>query len=203
MVSLQLAAKENERRLSIRTILNDLNFQILERIVSEGSVYESLFTKSPTFLDLLDLSGAAIKVDRQYRLIGETPNEEQVENLIHWARFTDMNTIYSTHVLPHVHPESFDYKEKASGIIIIPIAPKDRNYIFGFREEVVQTIHWGGNPNDAIQFESDGNTYHPRNSFAQWKEEVVGISKPWLPQEIEVAEKLLTSILEKLLNDKS
>lgn len=90
-----------------------------------------------------------------------------------------------------------------SGIIVIPVSPKNRDYIIGFRHEVTQNIKWGGNPYEAIQFESNRKDYHPRNSFQVYKETVKRISEQWLPQEIKIAEELRTAILEQIIKEKS
>lgn len=89
----------------------------------------------------------------------------------------------------------------ASGLIALAISMERGEYILGFRQEVVQTVEWGGNPNQAIQFEADGKTYHPRISFSVWQETVKNTSLPWSTPELAVAESLRTSVLERVLKE--
>ena len=65
-----------------------------------------------------------------------------------------------------------------------------------FRPEVVKKVNWGGNPEQAINFEDDGKKYHPRNSFKQWQETLKQHSEPWSKEELEIAEGLRSFIFE-------
>src|SRR5207253_3105447 len=77
---------------------------------------------------------------------------------------------------------------------------KRGNFIIAFRSEAIQKVNWGGNPNEAVQFEADGKQYHPRNSFSQWQQTVKHTSIPWKPEEIEVAENFRNFVVEFTLN---
>jgi light-regulated signal transduction histidine kinase (bacteriophytochrome) len=110
--------------------------------------------------------------------------------------------VFATDSLSRLFGRSEEYADVASGLIAVPISYRKGDYILGFRPEVVQTVDWGGNPNERIQFDPDGKTYHPRNSFAIWKETVKHTSEPWAVQEMEAAESLRTSVLERILADK-
>nr|WP_199083626.1 hypothetical protein [Pedobacter sp. ASV19] len=69
-------------------------------------------------------------------------------------------------------------------------------FLIFFRPEVIEDIHWGGNPNEAINFEKDGKNYHPRHSFKMWKQTVRKHSLAWGDQELEVAESLRSFLFE-------
>jgi signal transduction histidine kinase len=58
-----------------------------------------------------------------------------------------------------------------------------------FRPEVIQTVNWGGDPTKPVDAEA-GKRLRPRHSFALWKEEVRGRSRPWTPSDLEVADEL-------------
>jgi hypothetical protein len=45
--------------------------------------------------------------------------------------------------------------------IVSDIQPEKGNYIVAFRSEALQKINWGGNPNEAVQFEADGKNIIP------------------------------------------
>jgi light-regulated signal transduction histidine kinase (bacteriophytochrome) len=70
----------------------------------------------------------------------------------------------------------------------------------GFRQEVLQQIKWGGNPNETVHFDPDGKKYHPRHSFEIWKETVSGRSVPFQKVEMEAAEMLRQWLMEFILN---
>jgi light-regulated signal transduction histidine kinase (bacteriophytochrome) len=110
--------------------------------------------------------------------------------------------VYATDNLPRSFSKSQEYADLCSGLIALPISLRKGDYILGFRPEVIQTVDWGGNPNERIQFEPDGKKYHPRNSFSKWKETLKHTSLPWAVQELEAAESLRISVLERILADK-
>ena len=77
-----------------------------------------------------------------------------------------------------------------------------RNYVLLFREELVRSVSWGGDPNNAIQMEPDGKSYHPRNSFQIYKETVKNTAAPWQQEELSAADTLRHALLEKLLKER-
>ena len=58
-----------------------------------------------------------------------------------------------------------------------------------FRPEVIQAVNWGGDRTKPVEAEA-GERLRPRHSFAVWKEEVRGRSRPWTPSDIEAADGL-------------
>jgi light-regulated signal transduction histidine kinase (bacteriophytochrome) len=91
------------------------------------------------------------------------------------------------------------YAEIASGIIVLPIHAEKGEFIIGFRPEVIQDVEWGGNPNEAINFEANNITYHPRNSFKLWKQRVQQTSLPWNKDTLDVAESFRNFLVEYTL----
>jgi len=61
---------------------------------------------------------------------------------------------------------------------------------------VIQQVNWGGNPNEAINFERDKVTYHPRNSFQLWQQTVKHTSLPWSHAQVQVAERFRSFLVE-------
>jgi chemotaxis family two-component system sensor kinase Cph1 len=83
-----------------------------------------------------------------------------------------------------------------SGILVLPINSSKGEYLICFRPELIEDIHWGGDPNQAIQFDQDQKNYHPRNSFKLWKQTVFQHALPWHQQEIEIASSLRNFLFE-------
>lgn len=81
-------------------------------------------------------------------------------------------------------------------MMAIPIDAVKGDYVIVFKPEVIQHIEWGGDPDNAIQFEADQKNYHPRNSFEIWKQTVKETSAPWLQEEITMAESLRSLLFE-------
>jgi light-regulated signal transduction histidine kinase (bacteriophytochrome) len=202
IISVQIAAKESERDLSYKSQLNVTNGRLIEQMYAGKDFIKGLLIKSPTVADLLAVSGAAVAYEGEIHVIGKTPRIDQIRELIKWLQLQKVEKVFATDSLPRGFSKSGEYAAVCSGLIALPVSYRKGEYILGFRPEVIQTVDWGGNPNERIQFEADGKTYHPRNSFAIWKQTVKYTSLPWAAQEIEAAESLRTSILERILADK-
>ena len=124
------------------------------------------------------------------------PESDAIDNLILWIESKSFVNVYATNNLSDVYEDANHYSDIASGLLVIPINPSQGDFIVCFRPEVVQSIKWGGDPNQAINFEKDGKSYHPRNSFKLWLETVHGQSEEWLEQEMETAESLRNFLFE-------
>jgi light-regulated signal transduction histidine kinase (bacteriophytochrome) len=90
--------------------------------------------------------------------------------------------------LPQAFDEAESFAQIGSGLLAMPVVPEKGNFVVAFRPECIEEVSWGGNPNEALQFEADGKTYHPRNSFQVWKQTVRHTARAWSPEELAIAE---------------
>ncbi|MCJ8165039.1 GAF domain-containing protein [Pontibacter sp. E15-1] len=202
IISAQLAGKEREKTILLRAGLHSIHAQLLEQLYRGASFTDGLLSGSPNILQLLGLTGAAVLYDGNVWTSGETPDKEELKKLAGWLRRNKSDKLIATDRLPHQYAQSQEYKELASGLIALAINADQGEYILGFRPEVLQTVSWGGNPNQAIQMEADGKSYHPRNSFATYQETVKFTSLPWEPEVLDAAEVLRSAVLEKIIKEK-
>lgn len=195
IISMQLAAKENEQKLEMKIKLNESKNKIVRKAAEQDIV--KIIEDSPELLfGAIKSDGVAVLKDNGITMAGLTPSVNQLNQLKDWLFRRNINEVYATDSLPLDFELGKDFKEVGSGLIVLPISKKRQEYILGFRPEVVQEVEWGGNPNDAIQMESDNKTYHPRNSFSTWKETVKYFSSPWHEEEILIAKSLSKEIID-------
>ncbi|MGV3539022.1 MAG: GAF domain-containing protein [Rufibacter sp.] len=202
ILSAQLASKERETRVELKARLNSLHALLLEQLYLSQSFAEGLLNSPENLLSLLNLSGVAVLYEGSVWTKGNTPGSQELKELVYWLRRNTINTVFATDTLPIQYARAKDYSHLASGLIVLPINQEQGEYLLGFRPEVLQTISWGGNPDQAIQMEPDGKNYHPRHSFATYQETVKHTSLPWLAEELKAAEALRSAILEKILKDR-
>lgn len=198
-VSAQLAAKESEQALMHGAQLQRVHGELYRYMTTAKDLVEGLTGKSPSLLDLLEADGAAVVFNDRVRTVGSTPPEAFIREVVYWLKINNIEKPYAIDSVQNILDPDARYKDTASGFIAIPVSVKQGDYIIGFRPELIQEVYWGGNPNDAIQFEEDQKTYHPRNSFSTWKETVKHTSAPWEPETIEAANNLRSSILEIII----
>ncbi|AKQ45197.1 PAS/PAC sensor protein [Rufibacter radiotolerans] len=202
VVSVQIAAKEREVAIELRSHLRGIHARLLEQIYTTANFAEALVSGDCVLQELFNLSGAAILFEGGIWTCGQVPSQQELKELIYWLKRSKSEKTFATDTLPGQYVRAKDYKEVASGLLVIPINSEQGEYILGFRPEVLQTISWGGNPDNAIQMEPDGKTYHPRNSFATYQQTVKNTSLPWLAEELEAAEVLRAAVLEKIIKER-
>ncbi|MBW4508652.1 MAG: GAF domain-containing protein [Scytonematopsis contorta HA4267-MV1] len=195
----EISAREETEDYDYRMKLAHIQSTLLEYISQEENFIDGLVKHEPNLLDLTNASGAAICVSGRYTLIGETPNEEDLNVLIQWLRNNVEEEVFYTDSLPLIYSGAERFKNVASGMLAIPISK--RNYVLWFRPEVIQTVNWGGDPNKAFEVnESEGNLrLCPRKSFELWKETVSLKSLPWKNVEIKAALELRKAIVNIVL----
>jgi serine phosphatase RsbU (regulator of sigma subunit) len=101
--------------------------------------------------------------------------------------------------LGRLAPELEDLAPIASGVLALLF--DDDRYVLFFRPEVIQTIDWGGDPNEKPQVVGPDGIARltPRGSFETWREVVRLRSRPWTDLEVECADELRIALTEELL----
>lgn len=153
--------------------------------------------------DLLQLFGASgLIYTNTYHISqsGDVPGEKAIRDLLFWLDTRHSRSIFATRSLASEFDEWKSYDGAVSGMLSIPIRSEQQEYLILLRGEALEEVHWGGNPNEALQMENDGKAYHPRNSFSIYKEAVRGQSVAWSESELKLAESIRQAILEYLLS---
>jgi two-component sensor histidine kinase len=84
-------------------------------------------------------------------------------------------------------------------MLVIPISRVPRDYVILFRQEIVRTVRWGGDPRKPVTFGPNGPRLTPRKSFEAWSELVRGSALPFTAAELRVAETLRATLIEVVL----
>jgi chemotaxis family two-component system sensor kinase Cph1 len=199
MIFSEISTREEIQDSDYRMKLNDIQSSLIDCISQEDNFIAGLIKHQSNLLDLTSAHGAAICFSGNYTLIGETPQEEDLNGLVTWLQNNVEEEVFYTDSLPKIYPSAEKFKNIASGLLAIPIGK--RNYVLWFRPEVIQTVNWGGNPNEAFEVnESEGNLrLCPRKSFELWKETVHLTSLPWQSVEIKAALDLRRAIVNIVL----
>jgi chemotaxis family two-component system sensor kinase Cph1 len=195
----EISGKEETEDYDYQLNLNHIQSLLVEYMSQEPNFIDGLVKNQINLLNLTNAEGAAIYFGGKYTLIGNTPQEEELNFLGEWLRNNGEDEVFFTDSLPQIYPEAISFKNVASGLLAIPISGK--NYILWFRPEMIQTVNWGGNPHQAFSVdESEGNVrLCPRKSFELWKEIVQLTSLPWQNVEVKAALELQKSIINIIL----
>lgn len=200
VVTNKLMAVQYHDAYHSKTDLQDHLTRIMEAVYRKNDLIGGLIEQQAALLKLLGAEGFVISNTKITELFGETPTQQEVEELIYWLQSSTVNKLYHQPSISTLFDNAEAYAKTCSGLLALPIQPDKGFYLLAFRSEAVQKINWGGNPNEAVQFEKDKTTYHPRNSFKLWQETVYNKSIPWSEDQLFIAERLRNLIIEFVLN---
>ncbi|KAK9056017.1 hypothetical protein SSX86_027104 [Deinandra increscens subsp. villosa] len=180
-MELQLAEQKTEKKiLRMQTALCDMLLQ--------DDPFR-IITHSPSIMDLVKCDGAALYYDNKVWLIGATPNESQIADIVKWLcdEHKDFTGFSTESLLNSDYPGAVLLGDAICGMVAARIAPKD--FMFWFRAQSEKEIKWAGakhHPGD----KDDGDKMRPRSSFKAFLEVVKGRSFPWEDSEINTIQSL-------------
>lgn len=191
VVSLQHQAAEDKEHLAYRLKIEGVHQALLAAAAREGGLI-NLIHGTPSLLQGIDASGAALYyLDRWWR-IGNTPTEDELEGLGDWLTDSMLpgcpRPVYATDRLAKAYPPAAAFVGVASGLLAVPVSLNERDLMLWFRPETIHTVNWGGNPHDKPAVPGpNGPRLTPRHSFELFTESVRQQSLPWKLVEIEAA----------------
>ncbi|BAZ02448.1 multi-sensor signal transduction histidine kinase [Tolypothrix tenuis PCC 7101] len=195
----EISTREETEDYDYRMNLAYIQTVLIEYMSQEENFIDGLVKHQPNLLNLTSAQGAAVCFGDRCTVIGQTPKEEDLNFLLQWLKNNVREEVFYTDSLPRIYPDAEKFKNVASGLLAIPISK--RNYVLWFRPEVIQTVNWGGNPNEAFEVnQTEGNLrLVPRKSFELWKETVQLTSLRWKAVEIKAALELRKAIINIVL----
>ncbi|MEO0986943.1 MAG: ATP-binding protein [Cyanobacteria bacterium J06639_14] len=195
----EITNQEEEADHHYRMTLAQVKSSLIETMSREDNFIDALVQGDPNLLTLANATGAAICFNGHWTTLGRTPAEEELNYLIQWLAKNVTEEVFQTDSLPQIYFEAERFKDIASGLLAIPISK--RSFVLWFRPEVIQTVNWGGDPNNAYELKGTHETMQlcPRQSFALWKETVRLTSLPWQTVEVKAALELRKAIVNIVL----
>lgn len=196
IISTKLSTAELQFDLNKKEKMQALQAKIIEDIYSETILIHGLEKCSEELMTLLNCQGLTYVSESQTKSFGDCPKNSAISELVIWLQTKQISDLYFNSMLSGYYEDALSYSNVASGIIVFPIIPSKGEFVLCYRPEVKKTIEWGGNPNEAIQFTEDKKNYHPRHSFAVWREELKYHSLEFTNFEVNVAKDLQRIFLE-------
>lgn len=194
IMSIEIVNKHEQELKKAKEKIKIIQAKLKRNILStEQSISHTFFQDTEELLQLVNAQGAVISLDSHISEIGQCPPQVFISSLIAWLETKSQDISY-TNCLSKVDPEAIAIKNIASGLLAISIPLNHTSYhIIWFRNEVIQTINWAGDPSKlALDDESE---LSPQRSFELWKETVKAKSLPWDEVEIEAALELRSTLM--------
>jgi two-component system, chemotaxis family, sensor kinase Cph1 len=197
MLASEITLHDSKQYLEKAETTEVIRQQLFKQMQDQEDIPTALQRGQVKFTSLVPCEGGALLFEGQWHRVGNTPEEEQLNELVNSFLSGKDDDIIQTRNLSSVYPQSFSYKETASGILSLRIA--DDKYLLWFKPEVIQTVSWGGNPHDKAYYNDEKNRISPRKSFQKWTEELTGISEEWQDIDISNIKKLRDDVTHILL----
>ena len=184
MVGTQIAVLETASRLRTLVKYHDIQRNLLTQIAAEHDYLGAMFGQLDMLTQVTDADGVALVLDGDVQTAGMTPPTTAIRKLVAWLNEPGELETFETNTLSKELPWAIELKDTASGLLAIRISEVRERYVLWFRQEIVRTVQWAGQPVKGVD---EANRLHPRTSFQSWQEIVRGQGLPWQIAEIESA----------------
>ncbi|WP_430912283.1 HWE histidine kinase domain-containing protein [Methylobacterium sp. sgz302541] len=179
-------------RTVLDTLLKDAN--------RSADVEDLLCSRLAAFKTLIPCDGIGMSLAGRWSSEGITPPKPALPALLRFAEGVAEGRTWASNRLSAAHAPAQDYAADASGVLIVPMSQRPRDYLLLFRKEVVETLEWAGDPNKSYESGPLGDRLTPRKSFAVWKETVHRQSQPWTEQDRQFGEAVRAAVVEVALH---
>ena len=151
------------------------------------------------FSQLMPADGIGLWMDGSWSGSGDFPSEEAAIQLTRHLSKEERGKIWASHALSRDMPGIGRFLGKTAGVLAVPLSLVSSDYIMFFRNELVHTLNWAGNPDKSYSTGPNGDRLTPRKSFAIWKETVHEQAQPWTDADLETADAVRAAIVEVVL----
>ncbi|WP_394729984.1 HWE histidine kinase domain-containing protein [Altererythrobacter sp. GH1-8] len=176
-----------------------LHDRLMVRLAQGPSLVENLPMLDDLLKGTIAHDGLSVMVDGVYRARGFAPDREEFEALVPTLNGFPSGRILASEAIAQHISAAASFADRAAGALIIPMSRNPRDYLALWRRELPQKVVWGGNPNKAVSKDEKGATLTPRSSFAAWEQTVSNHSERWNENDLQIAERLRTTLLEIIL----
>ncbi len=198
LTSLQIAALEDRDQLADRAsrrATEDELARAMRESAPEDNVLEVLLSRPKELMGMVGADGVALVSGGESMAAGRTPLPALVQDIAAWVEEKEGTRPFATASLAALFPRAQEASDVASGLLTFALPGAPQRRLLWFRQEFIQTVSWGGDPNKPFAADS-GDHLRPRHSFAIWQEEVKLRSHPWTASTLEAADELRRRAIE-------
>jgi two-component system, chemotaxis family, sensor kinase Cph1 len=188
----EIAARGRSAEAAIRVQLANISARLLSRMTAAADWKIGLIAEEHDLLAQVNADGAAVISDDFAQSVGSAPSPDDVRAIVNWLERHGETDLFASENLAAVMPGAELFSEAASGVLAVRISELYPSWLLWFRQEVVRTVEWGGDPHKVVREEG---RIHPRRSFEAWKEQVRQHATPWSRVEIAAAHDLRAAII--------
>jgi light-regulated signal transduction histidine kinase (bacteriophytochrome)/CheY-like chemotaxis protein len=198
MFASRLESRERRLALEFETKARQIADRLLTSVADNASLLDDPSWLIEALADAIPADGIGVWIDGRSALSGLAPSQEQFSDLVRVLNRKATGGVFATDNVsqsaPGVTPGGV-----VAGLIAIPISRSPRDYVVLFRQEIVRTVRWAGDPHKPVEYGPNGPRLTPRKSFETWSELVRDRSHPFSVAERRVAETIRVTLIEVVL----
>jgi two-component system, chemotaxis family, sensor kinase Cph1 len=202
-LSLLIGAKADLEVADYRAELAQAREALTRSLAPTRPLALTLCHGTPNLLDAIAADGCAVSFRGELHTAGEAPHPALLAPLFDWlAAQHGGHDLIATDALGERYAPLAGHAALAAGLLAVRISQSRPDFIAWFRGEQVREVAWAGDPAHPAEIEhaADGSVIlSPRRSFALWREQVRGRSRPWLDCEREHASALRSAVVDVVL----
>lgn len=199
MFSMRLESRERKETVEFERRARDISDQLLGAVASDETLLNDPGWLGDILTTAIPADGVGVWINGSSAFSGITPKADEFRRIIAVLNETSDGRVIATDSIASLVPGAEQFSERAAGMLAIPISRSARDYVLLFRQEIIRSVRWGGDPHKPVEYGPNGPRLTPRESFAEWKELVEGHSRPFTSSELRVAETLRATLIEVVL----
>lgn len=194
MFSLELSHRLIAQRIKVSEKANETFARVLSNLSLGDSLAKSIVEQLPLIKSLIDIDGIGCCFSGEYIKSGVALSHKKVDILAEVIAQNPDKEVYEFDNL--VAADSRLSTSSVAGVLAIKISTDPMDYIFLFRNSVVQHVAWAGNPEKRVERRGDAAVLTPRASFEKWLETNESKAKQWTSLDIERARSIRLGVME-------
>ncbi|MGR9415273.1 GAF domain-containing protein [Rhizobium leguminosarum] len=198
MFASRLESRERRLALDYETKARRIADRLLTSVADNASLLDDPAWLIEALADAIPADGIGVWINGRLALAGIGPDERSFAALVRHLNRNAAGRIYAVDRLAETYPD-LEVDDAVAGMLAIPISRSPRDYVVLFRQELVRTVRWGGDPHKPVEYGPNGPRLTPRKSFQAWSELVRGRSLPFTEAERRVAETIRVTLIEVVL----
>ena len=200
----QMFAMRIESRIRKQTVeyerrARDISDQLLGAVASDESLLKDPDWLAQLLTEAIPSDGIGVWINGHCAFSGRTPDTGHFARIVAALNSTAAGKIYATDRIADLVPDYASSQQGMAGMMAIPISRSPRDYVVLFREEMIRSVRWAGDPHKPVEHGPKGPRLTPRKSFDEWRETVEGRSQRYSDSERRAAETIRATLIEVVL----
>jgi two-component system, chemotaxis family, sensor kinase Cph1 len=167
-----------QRKLANKAETLILTQNLLAGIASGKSAIAAFQEAEAQLLNLMDSSGAYVRIAGEELVLGTVPSPETREAIIEKVSSFQELTVWKTNSL--CRDLQIDPDPNAAGALAVPFSLGFEDMLIWFRPEELNEVRWAGQPRSKeTAHPGTLERLSPRSSFAEWREKVENQARAW------------------------